>query len=47
MGLLNRDQWGRNKVMTKVVLDIVGGSGIYDLPGLENAHRPSPSAAPG
>jgi 5'-methylthioadenosine phosphorylase len=24
--------------MTKAVLGIIGGSGIYDLPGLENAH---------
>ena len=23
--------------MTKAVLGIIGGSGIYDLPGLENA----------
>jgi 5'-methylthioadenosine phosphorylase len=25
--------------MTKAVLGIIGGSGIYDLPGLENAHE--------
>jgi 5'-methylthioadenosine phosphorylase len=26
------------EIMTKAVLGIIGGSGIYDLPGLENAH---------
>src|SRR4051812_36259117 len=30
---------GRKKVMTKAVLGIIGGSGIYDLPGLENARE--------
>ena len=25
--------------MTKAVLGIIGGSGIYDLPGLENAQE--------
>ena len=28
--------------MTKSVLGIIGGSGIYDLPGLENAADGSP-----
>jgi 5'-methylthioadenosine phosphorylase len=25
--------------MAKAILGVIGGSGIYDLPGLENAHE--------
>ena len=30
--------------MTQAVLGIIGGSGIYDLPGLENAREQSAPA---
>src|SRR5258705_1032900 len=38
--MLNRaTNGGRGEIMTKAVLGIIGGSGIYDLPGLENARE--------
>src|SRR3978361_206583 len=30
---------GKGETMTQAVLGIIGGSGIYDLPGLENARE--------
>ena len=30
---------GERDIMTKAILGIIGGSGIYDLPGLENARE--------
>jgi 5'-methylthioadenosine phosphorylase len=38
-GMLNRGYQEAGKIMTKAVLGIIGGSGIYDLPGLENARE--------
>ena len=37
--MLNPPQDARGKIMTTAVLGIIGGSGIYDLPGLENDAR--------
>ncbi len=51
--LARRGVSDENKAMTKSVLGIIGGSGIYDLPGLQNAREQriespwgEPSAAP-
>jgi 5'-methylthioadenosine phosphorylase len=35
VGMLNRGT-GKGEIMTQAVLGIIGGSGVYDLPGLEN-----------
>jgi 5'-methylthioadenosine phosphorylase len=37
--LLNGTQPGKGIMMTAAVLGIIGGSGIYDLPGLENVRE--------
>jgi 5'-methylthioadenosine phosphorylase len=47
--LSKRYERGSGEGMTKAVLGIIGGSGIYDLPGLENAREeaiPSPWGEP-